>query len=141
MSQHLCVERLPFPPKIRYERDLEHRLGCIDFLIELWSWTSSCQVGIDFVRPYCRFYPNQKAKTNFRSLTRHDLPHGFLVSDLDFRLSFPDGQKRLYTFEYHRVPRIADIMTELGRPSLRIAARCHFLGLQASSLQPGSFCL
>lgn len=116
MTEQLLVERVPYPQRIRYERDFEHRTACIDFLIELWEWCSRTETEIEFVRPYYRFIPVKGPRDTFRALTRHELPRGFLVSDLEFRLRSSDGNRYLFAFELHRTERaVGEVYDELCR--------------------------
>ena len=116
MSEQLVVQRVPYPQKIRYERDFEHRTACIDFLIDLWEWCSNTGTTIEFVRPYYRFVPVKGPRDTFRALTRHELSSGFLVSDLEFRLQTSNGKNRLFAFELHRTERaVGEVYDELSR--------------------------
>lgn len=108
MAEQLEVENVFYPPNgIQYLRDFEHRVGTVDFLIQLWRYAKSTGTPPDFLHAY--FHNGCSEQSRFIAATRHEIGHGlFTEADLEFRLN-----SHLYVFEFHRQNRTGRIYQQL----------------------------
>ena len=116
MANHWEVETVPYPTDgVQYSKDFDHRLGTVDFLIELHDWANRCGATVDFQHVYFNGTGAQRSKLKYVASTRHQLPGGFIESDVDFQLTLPSGKSVLCVFEYHRGNYVKRIVEQLER--------------------------
>lgn len=110
------VESVPYPNEgVQFSKDLNHRVGTVDFLIELHDWAEQNAIVVDFYHTYFQGAGAQRGVLKYVSATRHQLPHGFIESDIDLKLTFPDKHSALCVVEIHRGHHVKRIIDQLER--------------------------